>query len=90
MSAIKLAPYYDTVALLGTNMSETKVEEIAGFGNGRYSQIFLCLDNDATFKAIKYTLQWRQALPKLKVRGLAKDIKDMTDVELDEFMMSLI
>jgi DNA primase len=88
VSAIKLAPYYDTMALLGTNLSEAKVNEIVEHG-AHYENIWLCLDNDATGESIKLVLKWRDWLKTLRVRGLEKDIKDMTDTELDTFMVSL-
>lgn len=86
VSAIKLAPYLHAVALLGTNLSEAKVEEIREEG---YDHIHLALDNDATMEAVKAQLKWQHRLPQLCVRGLAKDIKDMNDEEFTALLPSL-
>lgn len=77
----------DSIALLGTNLSEAKVEEI--IATRKYERIFLCLDNDATSVAIKAVLKWKHKLPQLEVRGLGKDIKDMTDEEFQDFLQAV-
>lgn len=82
-----MAPHVDAVALLGTNLSEAKVEEI--IATRKYDRIYVCLDNDATWQAIKLTLKWKHRLPQLGVRGLGKDIKDMNDEEFTEFLLSI-
>lgn len=87
VSAIKLAPHYHSLALLGTNLSDAKVEEVK---EGKYKYIYLCLDNDATYQAIKIQLERSRDLPNMRVMGLAKDIKNMNEVEFDEFMLRLI
>lgn len=89
VSAIKLAPYYDSLALLGTNLSDAKGAEVQE-EMGRYKHIYLCLDNDATYAAIKMQLDWRNKIPKMRVMGLEKDIKNMDDLEFDNFMGRLL
>lgn len=84
VSAIKVAPIYHSLALLGTNLSEAKVLEI--MYNNEYDNVYLCLDNDATHDAIRQQLKWGGRLKGLQVRGLEKDIKDMSKEEFNEFM----
>lgn len=85
VSAIKIAPHYHSAALLGTNLSEAKVEEIR-MQVDKYERIYLCLDNDATYEAIKTQLKWRGRLPNLMVLGLQKDVKNMDNDEFDEYL----
>lgn len=85
MSAIRLAQKYHSVSLMGTNLSDTKVEEIRE-QEDLYEKIYLCLDNDATYKAIKLALKWKRALPNLQVRGLGTDIKDMSHEAFADFL----
>lgn len=88
MSAIKIAPHYDALALLGTNLSQAKADELVE--NNKYDYIYICLDNDATYQAIKMQLEWRDWIKNMRVMGIQKDIKDMDDVEFDSFMLRLV
>src|SRR5690606_20050617 len=45
VSAIKIAPHHHSLALLGTNLNEPKIEEILE-QEPKYERIYLCLDND--------------------------------------------
>ena len=83
MSAIKVARHHHSLALLGTNLSEAKVDEILTEG---YRYVYLCLDNDATGEAIKLQLKWRNRLKGLYVLGLEKDIKNMNTEEFQNFL----
>lgn len=83
VSAIKVAPHFDALALLGTGISEAKAQEIE---DGKYKYIYLCLDNDATYQAIKLQLEWRHKLPNMRVLSLEKDIKDMNEQEFKDFL----
>lgn len=83
MSAIKLAPYVHSMALLGTHLSDTKAEEVVA---GKYDKVLISLDADATYTAIKMQLAHRNNIKNLYVAGLGKDIKDMTKGELDEYL----
>lgn len=85
MSAIKAAPYIHSVALLGTNLSETKLDEILE-QEPKYNRIFLALDNDAVSEAIRTQLRWRNKVPKLYVLALQKDVKNMDEYEFQEFL----
>jgi hypothetical protein len=84
MSAIKVAPYHHSLALLSTNLNEDKVAEI--LAQPKYDRIYLCLDNDAVYEAIKTQLRWRSRLPNMMVLALQKDIKDMDEAEFSEFL----
>lgn len=86
-SAYRAGTYYHSLALLGTNLNESKIDEI--LQQSRYSKIILALDNDATMQAVKLSIRWRRKLPNLEVRGLAKDIKDMNDEEFNRFKAGL-
>lgn len=85
-SAIRMAPYMHSCALLSTNLSDAKVAEIK---RENYKRIILCLDKDATSQAIMYGLKYRQQLPALQIRGLPCDIKDMDKQEFDDFLLRL-
>jgi len=88
MSAIKLAPYHHAIALLGTNLSEAKVDEINANKKG-YKHITLCLDADATYEAIKLQLKWAGKLPGMCMQALETDIKDMDDEEFADLLKRL-
>lgn len=85
MSAIKMAPHMHAIALLGTNLSEAKVDEIRE-NNPGYEHIILALDNDATHEAIKLQLRWASRLPGMCIQSLPKDIKDMNDDEFTDWL----
>ena len=84
MSAIKVAPHYHSLAICGTNLNEARIEEIQK--QEKYERIYLCLDNDATYEAIKMQFKWRSRVPNMLVLGLQKDIKDMDDEEFTEYL----
>lgn len=84
VSAIRLAPKVHTAALLGTNLSEAKIDELYSVHKD-YETIYICLDADATWQAIKLQLKWRERIPNLQIRGLGKDVKDLTDEEFKLF-----
>lgn len=86
-SAYKIGTYHHSLALLGTNLNESKVDEIAE--QPKYKKIVLALDNDATMQAIKLLFKWQRRLPNLEVVGLAKDLKDQTEDELTKFRESI-
>ena len=71
----------NAVALLGTIMNEDKATEIATYAP---RPIVIALDQDATAKAFhilyKYSLMWGDA----QVLPLDKDLKDMTEEQLQE------
>lgn len=83
VSALRLAPHVHAVALLGTHISDAKAEELKA---GKYKHIYLSLDADATFTAIKLQLQWVSVLPNLRIVGLGQDIKDMNNEAFEQYL----
>jgi len=86
LSALKLNPYFDAVALCGTVFSPDRQMEIK---LKRYKTVYLALDNDATRTAAKVVKKNKITIPNLKVKFLHKDIKDFDDTELEEFVESI-
>ena len=84
VSAIKIAKYAHSVALMGTNLSEAKLLEI--MYNGDYDRVHLTLDKDAIYEAIKTQLKWRERMPNLMVLGIPQDVKDMDKAEFANFL----
>lgn len=88
VSAIKIAPFVHSLALLGTHISDAKADEIAA---EKYVNVYIMLDNDATDQAIKHQLKYRNKIKGLQVIGLGpKDIKDMDKDEFDDFLLKYI
>lgn len=87
VSAIKLAPYVHSAALLGTDITQAMVEEINSM---KYERVYLTLDRDATMTALKSQLRLRNDLPNLLVVPLNKDVKDMSDEEIANLLRRLI
>lgn len=83
VSALKVAPHHHALALLGTHIGDDKAQEIK---EGKYSKILLCLDNDATYEAIKLQLKLQHVLPNMYIVGLGQDIKDMNDEQFEAFL----
>ena len=77
-SAIRSADYMNSCALMGTNINESRMEEIRSLKQ----KVYLALDADAWNVAVKYAIKYK---PMQLVR-LTKDIKDLNDEELKELM----
>lgn len=86
VSALRVNPYYDSVALLGTVFNSAKQREIRMQG---YKNVIICLDKDATRTAARYSKTAGVNVPGLKVKFLNKDIKNMDDNELQEFVRDI-
>lgn len=82
-SALRLNPYTDSLALMGTHFADDKAAVIR---KKKYKHIYLCLDQDATRKAARLTRQSQLLLPQIKVKFIKKDIKNMDQTELEEFL----
>lgn len=80
VSAIKASRLVDCVSLLGTNLSSTKIREIADeiAKQKIYEKVVILLDNDAYAKAISMLIRYRAMLPGICIRKLDKDLKDMS------------
>lgn len=83
VSALRINPHFDSVALLGTSLTAQKQSEIRA---QRYKNIFLCLDQDATRASARYVKNANINIPGLKTKFLKKDIKNMNDEELQAFV----
>lgn len=74
ISAMKVAQQGVTaVAIIGTNIDEVKVREIA---LTRPKQVIIALDQDATATAFKHARRWGLAFDSIRVAMLESDIKD--------------
>ena len=80
-SAVRVAPYVDCVALLGTSVPPEYIQEILAHTNRR---LVWALDNDASALAIKLHKKWSLLCESSRVVLLPKDYKNMTEKELLE------
>lgn len=76
----------DTLALCGTLLTPDRIDEIKA---QKYSNVILCLDQDATATAVKAVAWYRNKLPGMRILPLTKDVKNMTDVEMDSFLLEI-
>lgn len=86
-SAANLYGTFDALALLGTTLTYAHIKSLLG-----YSNVVICLDKDATSKALEIRKVLRPVLytrQKLKVYMLQKDIKNMTPTEREEFVSKI-
>ena len=86
VSALRINPYFDSLAILGTTLTAEKQSEIRA---QRYKNIFLCLDQDATKTSARYVKNANLNIPGLKVKFLKKDIKNMNEEELEAFVQCI-
>lgn len=77
VSALRVSRFYQTVYLLGTDLSPAKMAEISEVAGNR--QIILAFDKDATGKAIEYMKEYRLMTRNLTCRPLSKDLKYESD-----------
>lgn len=84
-SAIRVAAFLPSAALLGTSLTASQVEYL----RDGFSTVYLALDADATEKAIKYKKRYGLMFDKFEVVPLTKDIKNMSHKELTELMQSI-
>ena len=84
-SALRASEYMNAVALLGTNLNSSRVNNIK---QQQFSRVFLALDADVFDKVIGYVATYRSVLRMQPVK-LEKDIKNMSHQELEEFMNEL-
>lgn len=87
VSAVRAAKDFHVVALLGTTLSNAKVQEIVL--NHEYEHVLICLDQDATYTAIRTQLRLRNTIKGLLMKGLGKDIKDFDDEEYAKFVQEV-
>lgn len=86
LSAIKAAAYMDAAALLGTNLSLSKVNHLLKLG---VRDIIVALDRDASGQAAKLVQTFRPLFNKMRFLPLERDIKDMTAHEISKLLEPL-
>lgn len=79
VSALKTARHYNTVATLGTYLTEDRLAELAAIGA---RNVLFALDQDATGKAIDMMRQNMLLFESTGVVFLDKDFKDSPDAEI--------
>lgn len=81
-SALRASEYMNAVALLGTNLNDSRVRNIK---QQQFRSVYLALDADVYDKVIRYAQQYRSLLRMIPVK-LEQDLKNMNVEELKEFM----
>lgn len=84
-SALRASEYMNAVALLGTNLNDSRVRNIKQQG---FKNVYLALDADVYDKVIRYVQQYRSLLRMIPVK-LECDLKNHSVEELKEFMNGL-
>ncbi len=80
ISALKASRFYPAVSIYGTYLSPQMIEELTNLGD----RIVLCFDRDATQKALDYAKNYAM-MGNFRTVPLSKDVKDMTQQELQEW-----
>lgn len=81
-SALRASEYMNAVALLGTNLNESRVRNIK---QQQFRNVYLALDADVYDRVISYVQQYRSLLRMIPVK-LERDLKNLSAGELKEFM----
>lgn len=84
-SAVRAAPYINSVALLGTSLCEDDRNELGE----HYDRLIIALDADASAQAIRLQRQLRLAVKECDVLILGMDIKDMEEGEVAQLLVPL-
>jgi hypothetical protein len=83
-SAVRASHYMDTMALLGTSLDPRDIPLIAA----KYTEVFVALDPDADEAALRVRNWLAGWVDWLYVMKLPRDIKDMREEELGDYMAS--
>lgn len=83
VSAVKATGAASTVAILGTHLSPGAILEMTGLNP---SHVVLCLDPDATKKALELHKKWSGMFKKMTVAVPPADLKDMDNIEVIKFV----
>lgn len=83
ISALRAAEFCTSVALLGTEMSQDKFEEIVRFAGNK--SIWLAVDKDAVRKGFELLKRYRLYFPNLNMLFIQKDIKNMSVSQLQSY-----
>jgi len=85
-SAMRLAlKNYRAVALNGTHLNDEAVEEL----DRNATNVLWALDPDASYKAAQWLVRTRMYFDKSAVLLIDKDIKDMTNEEIDRWLSEI-
>ena len=84
-SALRASEYMNAVALLGTNLNDSRVRNIK---QQQFKNVYLALDADVFDKVIGYVATYRSVLRMQPVK-LEQDIKNLSPQELQEFINEL-
>lgn len=82
-SAVRASAYVNSVALLGTNISLSRAEEIASYAP---RPILVALDQDATAQAFAIARRWSLLWGDVRVLPLHQDIKNMPEKAIQELL----
>lgn len=85
ISAIRASKYVDTVALMGSHVSELLITSIKAV---QYEHVVIALDKDAYALSLNYRNKYAELFKSFRVAQLPKDIKDMTPTELESFLIN--
>jgi hypothetical protein len=80
ISALRASEFCTAVALLGTEMSQDKFEEIVGLSGVR--RVWFGLDRDALGTGLELLRKYRLYFPNINLLMLPKDIKNMSTSEM--------
>ncbi len=85
-SAVRASPYLDSIAILGTSITEDDRLEIST----HYDRIIIALDADATRQAILLQKENKLLFDNIDVMVLPCDIKDMPEEDVYELLGGLL
>lgn len=80
ISALRASEFCTAVALLGTEMSQEKFEEVVGLSGVR--RVWFALDRDALKDGLDLLRRYRLYFPNINILILPKDIKNMSTSEM--------
>jgi DNA primase len=83
LSALRASHYLNSVALLGTNLTDAALKVLK---ERQYDNVYLALDPDAFPVSIRMARRLREAGVSVAVLKLPKDIKNMNESELLEWL----
>ena len=82
-SAVRSSQHVNAVALLGTGVGLTKAQEIAEYAP---RPIIVALDQDATSESFRVVMRYRMLWDNPQVMMLTKDIKNMTNEQVQKLL----
>lgn len=83
LSALRVTPYANAVAMLGTGLSAVKIMDIV---NTKTKHVILAFDRDASEEATRYLKLYTPFFDKLSMVLLEKDLKDSSDEAIKQIL----